>query len=74
MSKKTRYIAMSNLPPAPPRVVWMGITVWLLMDRLGAPQWSYGIVFTLIALLFILSCAAIWHSEPVDLLKEHEGK
>lgn len=57
MSKRKIAIKSTSLPvPSPVLGV---ITLWLLMDRLGAPMWAYGVLGTFAALwlfAFIYDC------------------
>jgi hypothetical protein len=45
-------IKSSSLPTRSP--VLFAIVMWLLADRLGAPDWAYGVLWTVVALLAIL--------------------
>lgn len=48
MKKKTAIKASSLQTRSP---VSFAILMWLLLDRLGAPQWAYGVLWTLVAIL-----------------------
>lgn len=50
MKKKT-VISFKSLPQRAP--VHTAIVWWLLMDRLGAPAWAYGVMWTVVAILAI---------------------
>ena len=53
--KKKVAIKASSMPARSP--VGFAILMWLLLDRLGAPQWAYGVLWTIVGLLAI---AFIW--------------
>ena len=50
MKKKTAIKASSLQARSP---VGFAILMWLLLDRLGAPQWAYGVLWTMVVLLAI---------------------
>lgn len=45
-------IKLSSLPPRPP--IGFAILFWLLLDRLNAPGWVFGVLWTLVALMAIV--------------------
>jgi hypothetical protein len=50
MKKKT-VISFTSLPmraPTHTAIVW-----WLLLDRLNAPAWAYGVMWTVVGILLI---------------------
>jgi hypothetical protein len=50
MKRKT-VIKATSLPAKSPAS--FAILFWLLLDRLDAPQWAYGVLWTIVALLAI---------------------
>lgn len=49
--KRKNVIKSSSLPTRSP--VGLAILFWLLLDRLGAPGWAFGVLWTLVALMAI---------------------
>ena len=49
--KKKVAIKHSSLPMRSP--VGLAIVMWLLLDRLGAPGWAYGVLWTVVGILVI---------------------
>jgi len=47
--KKAVVIKASSLPPRPP--ILFATVFWLLLDRLQAPEWAFGVLWTLVGLL-----------------------
>jgi hypothetical protein len=50
---------------------------WLLLDRLHAPSWVYGVVGTIFALIWIAAIATLFDGKLVDItdfLKEQHAK
>jgi hypothetical protein len=65
---KRRLIAGKNLPIRPP---FLGSMVYLLvLDRLGASSWVWGVVITLLVLAWALYIEQVINSEAVDLLDD----
>jgi uncharacterized membrane protein len=60
-----RVIGRSCLPVRLP--LFHGITLWLLLDRLGANGITFGIVGTLWGLLFLVAVIEWIHTEERDL-------
>lgn len=50
MKRKTA-IKSSSLPTRSP--IGSAIVLWLLLDRLGAPSWAFGVLWTVIGLAAI---------------------
>jgi len=46
------FIKHSSLPPRPPFL--FAIVAWLLLDRLNAPGWAHGVLWTLVAILVLV--------------------
>lgn len=51
MKKRKIAIKASSLPARSP--VGFAILIWLLLDRLAAPDWAYGVLWTIVALATI---------------------
>ena len=47
--KKAVVIKASSLPPRPP--ILSTAVFWMLLDRLRAPEWAFGVLWTLVGLL-----------------------
>ncbi|HEY0062982.1 MAG TPA: hypothetical protein VGC21_12740 [Telluria sp.] len=47
--KKTVRIKASSLPTRSPLLA--ALVCWLMLDRLGAPEWAYGVMWTIFAVL-----------------------
>jgi hypothetical protein len=62
------YVKPSNLlGPSPAGFAALG---WLLLDRLGAPGWAFGVLWTL-----VVACAVVWltrlfRGSAVDVVAE----
>lgn len=65
-----KRIAWKNLPPAPARVLWAGLIVWLYLDRWKVPEWVIGGLAVLGGLLFAASMVAAFQSTSVDIFEE----
>lgn len=65
--KPLRYLKANNLPPR----INLGVIVlyWLLLDRIAAPAWVYGAVFTWLGVVCLGGVIDLWRGEAVDLLK-----
>lgn len=50
--KRKIVIKSSSLPMRSP--IGFAILYWLLMDRLGAPGWAYGVLWTFVGLMTIV--------------------
>lgn len=46
--KRSVVIKSSSLPTRSP--ISFAVLFWLLLDRLGAPGWAYGVLWSLVAL------------------------
>jgi heme/copper-type cytochrome/quinol oxidase subunit 4 len=68
MTKLSRKIASRNIPSS--LQITTDIAVWLLMDRLHAPGWAFGVFWTLVTIITIIVVAEWATSESVDLLNE----
>jgi hypothetical protein len=47
--KNAVVIKPSSLPPRPP--ILFAAVFWLLLDRLNAPEWAFGVLWTLVGIL-----------------------
>lgn len=66
---KHKVVSGSNLPARFP--ITLTIAAWLLMDRLHSPGWVYGVVWTILAVLWIAAIAARgWFEQPTDIWPE----
>jgi len=50
--KHSTVIKSSSLPMRSP--LGLAILFWLLLDRLGAPGWAFGVLWTLVGLLVMI--------------------
>lgn len=50
--KRSTVIKSSSLPMRSP--LGLAILFWLLLDRLGAPGWAFGVLWTLVGLLVLI--------------------
>lgn len=58
-------IKSSSLPMRSP--VGFVILMWLLLDRLGAPGWAYGVLWTLGGLLFVAFACDLYRTDSRDV-------
>ena len=65
---RKKVIAQSNLPSRLP--LNTTILFWLLLDRLNAPGWAWGALFTVVGLAWVAALIAMWKNEDVDLFAE----
>lgn len=63
--KRCTVIKSSSLPKRPP--VGMAVLYWLLLDRLGAPGWAYGVLWSLVALCAIVFVISIYTETQRDV-------
>lgn len=64
MKRKT-VIKSSSLQTRSP--VGVAILFWLLLDRLDAPGWAFGVLWTLIALLALAWIISFWTESARDV-------
>ena len=65
--KKRKVISSKNLPMRMPIIgtlVW-----WLVLDKLGAPGWVWGVLGTVLFVGWIAAIADIWNRDDVEVLK-----
>lgn len=62
-----RYIKRNNLPPTLP--LYQALLWWLLLDRLNAPGWAFGVMWTIAAILAAASLIVVILGEPVDVVR-----
>jgi hypothetical protein len=65
--KRRNVIALSSLPTRPMGIAWTTATVWLLMDRLNAPSWMHGAVWSIWALLCVAWLVDWWFQVHRDV-------
>lgn len=72
--KKRKVISHENMPARLP-IFWTALC-WLVLDRVGAPGWAWGVAGTLLVLAWIVQAIDIFRSEPVEIIKlgERGGK
>lgn len=56
-------VSHKHLPWNPMKVVWLGVLLWLVLDRLDAGVAWYSGVFTGLGLFFILACVSAFTSK-----------
>lgn len=64
--KHRKIIASKNMPyrlPLISTLVW-----WLVMERLSAPGWLYGVLGTLLAIAWIVAIVDLATNEEVDVI------
>jgi len=64
MNRKN-VIKSSSLPTRSP--LGLAILFWLLLDRLQAPGWAFGVLWTLAVLLVIVWLASFWVESARDV-------
>lgn len=64
-----KVISFKNLPSRFP--VLSTIVFYLLLDKLNSPGWLWGVVGTVMGLVWIGAIIAIWTQKQVDIF---EGK
>ena len=52
--------------------LWSTLIVWLVLDKTQPPQWVWGGVGTIFALIWIVCIVAIIKQEHVDIFKDKE--
>lgn len=70
--KERKVISVKNFPARPP--IYTTIIIWLVMDRLNASQLAYGIVGTLVFVLWVYSIYRWAHQKEVDLFENDQLK
>ncbi len=60
----------ANLPTTLP--IWPTITLWLLLDRLAAPGWVLGVVWTLWTVIFLICFFSLFTDKPRTPVFEKE--
>jgi hypothetical protein len=63
--KAKKVLSFSALPSRLP--IWQTATCWLMSDRLHAAGWVWGVLGSLMALLWMGSIAGMIREEQVDL-------
>ena len=68
--KKRKVIAQKNFSMRSP--LMPTVVVWLLLDRFQAPGWVWGVVGTLVAILWIAFVAQAWTNEITDIFEQKD--
>lgn len=63
--KRKLVIKSSSLPTRAPTAT--AILFWLLLDRLDAPDWAFGVMWTLVALLALGWIVSLWTESLSDV-------
>jgi len=63
-----KVIDAKNLPYKPP--VLAGLVWWLVLDKLGAPDWVCGALAALYAIVFIGVLVDIWTCKKITLFND----
>jgi len=61
-----KFINRNNMPPN--LYLFPMITLWLFLDRLNAPGWVYGVVFTVMGLISLAEVCKWFTGKAVDLV------
>jgi len=65
---KLKVIKRKNLPVQLPVV---GTIVWyLFLDNLRAPEWVWGVVFTVLSVFWVLVLCLLFVEDDVDIFKD----
>jgi hypothetical protein len=56
--KKRLVVASANLPTRLP--VWSSLITWLVLDRVKAPGWVWGVCGTIFAIVWITSIVLLF--------------
>ncbi len=62
---KRKVISGKNLAIRPP--ILLSVVLWLLLDRLAAPGWLFGVAGTVITVFWILFIVDALNHEDVDI-------
>lgn len=69
--KKHKVISVNNLPS---KVPVTGTLLWILiLDRLDAPGWVWGVFATLMVFLWIVIVTVIFNSEYISLFTDNDS-
>jgi hypothetical protein len=63
--KHVTVIKSSSLPTRSP--VGFAILFWLLLDRLGAPGWAFGVLGTLVFFMTVFWIVSFWTESKQDV-------
>ena len=63
-----KVVDVKNLPYKPP--ILGGLVWWLVLDKLGAPDWVCGAFATLYAFVFIGVLIDMWTCKRITLFKD----
>jgi len=59
------FIKYSSLPPRLP--ILFAAVAWLLLDRLNAPGWAHGVLWTLVAILVLVFIRRVYKGTFKDV-------
>lgn len=66
--KQPRYLKASNLPP---RVNVLVPLLWVLvLERFDAPGWIYGVIFTMLGIIYAGEIYRLFAGKAVDIFEE----
>lgn len=63
--RKKKVIKHSSMPMRSP--VGFAVLYWLLMDRLQAPEWAFGVLWTVVAVGAVAFIGSFWSEERKDV-------
>jgi hypothetical protein len=63
--KKQKVVSVRNLPTRPPII--LTVVIWLLLDRLKAPGYVWGILGTLICFMWIAFVVGMFNEDMTDI-------
>ena len=63
-----KVIDSKNLPLKPP--ILGGLVWWLVLDKLGAPDWVCAVLATLYAIIFVGVLADMWTCKKISVFKD----
>lgn len=66
---KNKVIPAKYLPSHPIRPARDGAVAYLLMDKLNAPEWLFGLVLGLYFIMFLTSFVLVFTQKPFDMSK-----
>ena len=68
MKKNRKVISRNNL--SFPNPTWVGVVVFLLLDRFNAPQWVFGALGLLWVILLAIWVNDWFNSDKIDIFKD----
>ena len=64
--KQIKFIKGANLPPR--LSILTPLMWWLVLDHFSAPGWAYGVIYTGIAVVYLVEVWRLFAGTAVDLL------